>query len=102
MRMIAGRADIVAGYIEGIAVIVEVKIADPVRAIGQLFAYKSGYDPSPTLILAVPERMQVDLVTLMACEEGNVELWYIEDNGEPRRLIGSRNPKYRKELIKGT
>jgi hypothetical protein len=33
---------------------IEAKVAGPVRGIGQLFAYTYGYDPSPTLVLAVP------------------------------------------------
>ena len=89
-----GRCDIAASTAEELQLIVEVKVADPLRGIGQLFHYRSGWYPKPSLVLAIPSE-GVDWPPLnMACFEAGVELWLVEPDGSPRRLCGPSETGY--------
>ncbi len=95
-----GRCDIAAGEAEELQLIVEVKVADPLRGIGQLFAYRSGWQPPPSLVLAVPSR-GVDWPSLnIACFEAGVELWLVEPDGTPRRVCGPSSATYPRSIIR--
>lgn len=91
---VGGRCDIAAGAAEELQLIVEVKVADPLRGIGQLFSYKSGWYPKPSLALAIPSE-GVDWLPLnIACFEAGVELWLVEPDGSPHRLCGPSGTTY--------
>lgn len=94
-----GRCDIAAGTAEGPYLIVEVKVADPLRGIGQLFAYGSGWRPKPSLALAVPSE-GVDWTPLnIACFEAEIELWLVEPDGKPYRLCGPSSTAYPQSIV---
>lgn len=58
--------------------IVEVKVADPIRGIGQLFAYAHGQYPRPHLVLIVDEAAcNSNLAEMWACVEAGIEMWTV-------------------------
>lgn len=94
-----GRCDIAAGTAEELQLIVEVKVADPLRGIGQLFSYRSGWYPKPSLALAIPSE-GVDWPPLnLACFEAGVELWLVEPDGSPHRLYDTPQTTYPQVVI---
>ena len=76
-----GRCDIAVGDSRELLLIVEVKTADPLRGIGQLFAYRAGWNPKPSVALAVPPAVSGLAATKAACRESGVELWIASPDG---------------------
>lgn len=57
--------------------LVEAKVADPLKGIGQLHSYAAGIDPRPGLILAVPRELDSPRLR-HACESTGVTLWSVD------------------------
>lgn len=78
-----GRCDIFAATDDGIDLLVEVKVTDPIRAVGQLYGYSHGRATAPTKILALPSGFEISRLLTLACLEANIEVWLIDANGTP-------------------
>ncbi len=94
-----GRCDIAADEAGDVQLIVEVKVADPLRGIGQLSLYGSGWHPKPSLALAVPcDGVDWPMLNI-ACFGAEVELWLVETDGSPHRLCDTSGVSYRLDAI---
>lgn len=69
---ISGICDIVVWANELPKQLIEVKIADPIRAVGQLLAYGEQWYPRPTLVLATTV---YDELCVLACKSAGIEFW---------------------------
>lgn len=94
-----GRCDIKAAMDGSPGLLIETKIADPIRGVGQLFGYRWDYDPKPTMVLAVPKAISVNRLLWLSCLESGVELWLVADDGEPQRMLASPKPTYDVEAV---
>lgn len=75
--------------------LIETKVVEPMKGIGQLFGYRSGVKGSPTMVLAVPLELEgVTDLLISACQEADIELWMVEGDGTPIRMLRSENPAY--------
>lgn len=99
-KVMGGYIDIAALHNRKPVAIIETKITEPMKGIGQLFGYRFGVKGTPTMVLALPLRSELltDLL-INACQEADVELWAIEKNGTPIRLIRSQAPAYPEGLV---
>ncbi len=81
-----GRCDIAVGNEHELRLIIEVKTSDPLKGIGQLFAYRAGWDPKPDVALAVPANVGGLAATKAACREAGVELWVVRPDSTVERI----------------
>jgi hypothetical protein len=56
--------------------IIEIKVEDPIRGIGQLFGYRAGLKGDPHLVL-VTVAQAWGAVELWACHEAGIEAWLL-------------------------
>lgn len=94
-----GRCDIKATMDDSPGLLIETKISDPIRGVGQLFGYRWDYDPKPTMVLAVPKAISVNRLLWLSCLEAGVELWLVADDGKPQRMLASPNSTYEVDAV---
>lgn len=100
MQMLQGRCDIAVGDRSGVKILIEVKIADPIRGIGQLFGYSWGVSPMPLKVLAMPRSMDISDMVCAALAASNTKLWWLEEDGTPFFCLGQ--PKYLADSMEET
>lgn len=58
----------------------EVKVADPIRGVGQLLSYRGSWHPRPHCVLVV-HWSAFNSQTVRACQQAEVEMWILRQSG---------------------
>ena len=73
--------------------VIEIKVADPICGIGQLFAYRAGLNGNPHLVLVVSQGAFSSRVRY-ACLEAGIECWTVRGDFNDvtfRHAVGPKN-----------